>query len=143
MYQHIVAATDFSEMGNRALTRAAELAILMKSKLTCVHVVHDEDTSTPLYAQHEVRGDIQKLEEALRTTMGADRVEHIDVAFVVRVGNVGDQILAFVLEKQADLIVLGAAGQKGLVQLLVGSVANKVVRSADVDVLVVSATDAR
>ena len=138
MYQHIVAATDFSEMGNRALTRAAELAILMKSKLTLVHVVHDEDTTTPLYAQHEARGEIEKLEEALRTSTSGGKVEHIEVAFVVRVGNVGDQILAFVLEKQADLIVLGAAGKKGLVQVLVGSVANKVVRSADVDVLVVS-----
>ena len=138
MYQHIVAATDFSEMGNRALTRAAELAILMKSKLTLVHVVHDEDTTTPLYAQHEARGEIEKLEEALRRSTSGGKVEHIEVAFVVRVGNVGDQILAFVLEKQADLIVLGAAGKKGLVQVLVGSVANKVVRSADVDVLVVS-----
>ncbi|MCB6574773.1 universal stress protein, partial [Phascolarctobacterium faecium] len=86
MYKHIVAATDFSEMGNLALTRAAELAILMKSKLTLLHVVHDEDTSTPMYAQHEVRGEIQKLEDALRASLGPAAVTHVDVAFVVRVG---------------------------------------------------------
>lgn len=139
MYKHIVAATDFSEMGNRALTRAAELAILMKGKLTLLHVVHDEDTSTPLYAQHEVRSEIARLEATLAASMGAAAVSHCDVDFVVRVGGVGDQILAFVREKNADLIVLGAAGQKGLTQLLLGSVANKVVRTADIDVLVVSA----
>jgi nucleotide-binding universal stress UspA family protein len=138
MYKHIVAATDFSEMGNRALTRAAELAILMKSRLTALYVEPAEDTSTPMYAQHEVRSEIQKLEEALRATLGADRVAHVDVDFVVRVGRVADQILAFVAEQQVDLIVLGAAGQKGLTQVLVGSVANRVVRTADVDVLVVS-----
>jgi nucleotide-binding universal stress UspA family protein len=138
MYKHIVAATDFSEMGNRALTRAAELAILMKGKLTALHVVHDEDTSTPMYAQHEARGEIQKLEDLLRASLGEAAVSHVDVAFVVRVGGVADQILAFVAEKSVDLIVLGAAGQKGLTQVLVGSVANRVVRTADVDVLVVS-----
>jgi nucleotide-binding universal stress UspA family protein len=139
MYQHIVAATDFSEMGNKALRRAAELAILTRSKLTLVHVVHDEDTSTPMYAQHEVRGEITKLEEALRASMGVASVAHVEVAFVVRVGVVADQILAFAKESAADLIVLGAAGQRGITQLLLGSVANKVVRLAEKDVLVVTA----
>jgi nucleotide-binding universal stress UspA family protein len=139
MYVHIVAATDFSAMGNRALLRAAELAILMKSKLTLLHVAHDEDTSTPLYAQHEVRGEIQKLEDKLRAGLGDTSVAHVDVSFVVRIGGVADQILQFVTENGADLIVLGAAGQKGLTQVLVGSVANRVVRTANVDVLVVTA----
>ncbi len=139
MYQHVVAATDFSEMGNRALNRAAELAILMKGKLTLVHVVQGEDTATPMYASHEARAEIEKLEAALRASLGAERVGHVEVAFVVRRGNAATEILAFAKEQRADLIVVGAAGQKGLTQLLLGSVANAVVRSADVDVLVVSA----
>ena len=138
MYAHIVAATDFSDIGNAALRRAAELAILMKGKLTLVHVVHDEDTSTPMFAQHEARGEIQRLEEVLRSQLGDASVAHVDVAFVVRVGDVADQILGFAVEKKADLIVIGATGQKGIAQVLLGSVANKVVRLADVDVLVVN-----
>jgi nucleotide-binding universal stress UspA family protein len=74
----------------------------------------------------------------LRLALGDAAVSKVDVKFVVRVGGVAEQILAFVRESGVDLIVLGAAGQKGLTQVLVGSVANKVVRTSDIDVLVAS-----
>lgn len=145
MYKHILAATDFSQLGDHALVKAAELAVELGAKLTFVHVMSDDDRSaSPMYAQHEVRAHVEKLEDArarVRTALSErvpEAMQHIAVEFEVRVGDPADEILAAVGTHGADLVVIASGGERGLRRWLLGTTAERVVRGSQGDVLVVS-----
>ena len=142
VYKHILAGTDFSDLGDKALHRAAELAVDLGARLTLVHVVGQEDAQNAMYGAHEARQVVEKLEAAHEKARGElaekKKAAHVEVACEVRVGAPADQILALASEKSADLIVVASNGQKGLSRWLLGSVADRVVRGADRDVLVVT-----
>jgi nucleotide-binding universal stress UspA family protein len=53
-----------------------------------------------------------------------------DVKHIVLMGDVSEQIVDYATEIQADLIIMGTHGYKGLEKIMFGSVADKVVRSA-------------
>ena len=133
MYKHILGATDFSQLGDRALQKATELAVQLGAKLTLVHVMVSEDSASPMYAQHEVRAHVEKLKERLPENAGAVTVE-----LAVRVGEASSEILAAAEEIDADVIVLASHGQRGLAEWLLGSTAERVVRSSRRDVLIVA-----
>jgi len=59
----------------------------------------------------------------------------------VRVGNPVDEILRFVDEEKADLVVMGTHGRGGIRHLIAGSVAERVVRASKVPVLTVRHPD--
>ena len=143
MYKHIVAGTDFSDLGSAALVRATELAIDMHAKLTLVHVVDEEDAPNPMYSSHEVRHHVERLEQAHRNSTGElaskkAKSGPVDVAFEIRSGKPADQILLIAEQKNADLIVIASSGQRGLSRWLLGSTADRVVRGSVRDVLVVN-----
>lgn len=142
MYKHILAGTDFSDLGDKALLRAAELAVDLGAKLTLVHVVGEEDAQNAMYGAHEARQVVEKLEAAHTKARGElaekNKAAHVEVTCEVRVGAAADQILALATERDADLIVVASAGPKGWTRWLLGSVADKVARGADRDVLVVT-----
>lgn len=133
MYKHILGATDFSQLGDRALQKATELAVQLGAKLTLVHVMVSEDSASPMYAQHEVRAHVEKLKERLPENASAVTVE-----LAVRVGEASSEILAAAEEIDADVIVLASHGQRGLAEWLLGSTAERVVRSSRRDVLIVA-----
>jgi nucleotide-binding universal stress UspA family protein len=143
MYTHILAATDFSQLGDRALQKAASLAVELEADLTFVHVMVSEDSANPMYAQHEVRAHVEKLEaskakarEALSER--AKRAGHIKIEFEVRVGEPAAEILAAAEQRNADLVVVSSNGQRGFTRWLLGSTTDRVVRGVTVDVLVVT-----
>jgi len=144
MYKHILAATDFSHLGDRALEKAAKLAVELGAKLTFVHVMVSEDSASPMYAQHEVRAHVEKLEAERATAREAlsrrakDHVEHIQVSFEVRVGDPGNELLAAMQQHGADLLVIASNGQKGFTRWLLGTTTDRVVRGTERDVLVVT-----
>lgn len=137
MYKHILAGTDFSDLGDKALLRAAKLAVDLGAQLTLVHVVGEEDAQNAMYGAHEARQVVDKLQAAHAKAVGHAE-PGLTVGCEVRVGAPAAQLLAVAAEKNADLIVIASNGQKGLSRWLLGSVADAVVRGADRDVLVVS-----
>lgn len=141
MYKHILAGTDFSDLGDKALLKAAELAVDLGARLTLVHVVGQEDAQNAMYGAHEARQIVQKLEAAHEKARGAlahkAKARPIEVACEVRVGVAAAQILALAAEKNADLVVVASNGERGFTRWLLGTVADSVVRGADRDVLVV------
>ena len=144
MYKHILAATDFSDLGDHALRKAAELAILHGAKLTFVHVKVSEDSASPMYAQHEVQAQVAQLEDerARANTALSARVpataKHIKVDFEVRLGEAGAELLAAMETHDADLLVISSNGERGFREWLLGTTTERVVRGARRDVLVVT-----
>jgi nucleotide-binding universal stress UspA family protein len=148
MYSHILVAVDGSEIGQRALLEAIDLAKIHQAQLDLVHVVDvvppGGEVTVPFEAYHDscVQGGQQVLDRALVLASGAG------VPIQSRLIETGKQdassaILEEAKRSAADLIVLGTHGRSGLRRLVLGSVAEGVVRHAPVPVLLVHAGETR
>lgn len=135
----IVAATDFSADGNNAVRRAALLAGAHGARLHIVHVL-DPAGCRPLRDWFS-----PALDRELKTAQARDTLRRFateiagrcDVSASAEV-RVGDTLQALVQASEAaDLVVLGQRGRRGLGALLVGSTADRVVRTCGRPVLVV------
>ncbi|MFN8542751.1 MAG: universal stress protein [Candidatus Binatia bacterium] len=144
--QRILVPTDFSTCADAAADLAAEIARRFQAE---VHVVTVVDTA-PLYDAYgnvafrderiaDIRGTAtRRLDEFTR-----DRFAGLPVHSDVRDGNTVDEILNAVRETRSELVVMGTHGRTGLAHLLIGSVAEKVVRHSPVAVTTVRPAPAR
>lgn len=141
----IVVGYDFSETSNIALAEALQQASSQPGSLLHVLVVLDDKHGTPF---PDIKLDYQgaeTMQERLGTVVQA-RVEALRpeglVFFVhARIGNPAEQILGLALEAEADLVCVGTHGHSGVKRLLLGSVAEQVVRRAHCPVLVARPAD--
>jgi len=137
-FKKILIATDGSESSNHAIRTGLELAKLVGADVTALNVVEDPILlSTPadsqmmnLYALLEQEG-----KEAVKRVK--DTGEETGISVTVKV--VGGNPARVIVEEGAkyDLIVIGTLGRSGIAKLLIGSVAEKVVKLAKCPVLVV------
>ena len=133
---NLLVARDFSSVSNRALRYGLGLAARTGATLHVLHaeVLHDaDDRSAP--------GDgIDALREEL-ARRGAASMEALDAVSVVEVTRrdvaPAPAILRYADEEEIDLIALGTHGRRGPSRVLLGSVAEEVVRRADAPVLTV------
>lgn len=140
--KRILALTDFSETANLALRQALILAEKTKAEITVLHArLLNEDRSVKLpkklahleLAEDQIDGEISKyIEECLGDT-NAVTVRHE----VIRGHSAYSAILSFLNENPVDLVVIGTHGRTNLEQLLLGSVAEKVVRYAPCPVVTI------
>jgi nucleotide-binding universal stress UspA family protein len=140
-YRHVMAATDFSALGDLAVKRAAELAKANGARLTLVHVLPEQVTPSPLVPHYyDVGTDVERLKlakEAAGKALRERAPEGVDVDVHVRVGDPSAEILAAESEHKPDLIVVATHGRTGISRWLMGSVATRVVGHAHTDVMVV------
>ena len=132
-------ATDFSPASKAALPHALVLAGHYRSDVYVTHVIHlalmdflpAEETATKL--QHTRRLTEQKLEPLLESA----RNKGIPCRPLIGEGAVWDVLLEMVHQNGIDLIIVGTHGRQGLAKLLLGSVAEEVLRMAPCPVLTV------
>jgi nucleotide-binding universal stress UspA family protein len=138
--KRLVVATDFSATAARALAWATSFARLAGASITIVHALPD-----PLLAVAESsivapEAIAQELESA-EVELGAlcRGVAGVPVEGFVRIGGAETVLADVVAEVGADLVVLGTHARTGLARALFGSVAEAVLRTATVPVVVVRA----
>jgi nucleotide-binding universal stress UspA family protein len=139
--QRLLVPTDFSECSEAAAAVAAQLAKRLGAAVELLTVV---DT-TPLleaYGYVEFREErIAQIRADAEAKLGAFASKHFaglgQVRHHVYDGNVFLKILEAAADIGSDLIVLGTHGRTGLAHLLIGSIAEKVVRKSPVPVLTV------
>ncbi len=144
----ILVATDFSETASLALDRGIELAIRHESEIALVHVMQP---NIPPLAAPEMVVIPPNYEEMLREAcneglaQAAARATEAGVraSQYLEQGRAANRITACADEVGADLILLGTRGNTGFKRLLLGSVAEEVVRIADQPVLTVHPGDDR
>jgi nucleotide-binding universal stress UspA family protein len=137
----VLCPTDFSEVSAKAEAYATALAEHYEASLHLLHV----DPPMPVMAPYgEIPVDVRLFEEqreqALADLAAAGdraRARGVDTATSVRGGHAAREILAVVDEQAADLLVIGTHGRGGVEHLLLGSVAEKIVRKAPCPVMVV------
>ena len=142
-YTHILGATDFSELGNSAVRKAALLAVEGNCKLTVMTVLPQPEMPSPLLSHYDVTTDEGRLSNAKQAALDAlsklvpDSVREagVDIDYVVRVGDPATEILAADIRIDPDLIVLATHGRRGWRRWIMGSVSERVVQMATADVL--------
>ena len=128
---------DFSPHAEKALHYAVALAARFGSEITLVHIieqlVYPGDWLVPMLTTSEFpRETREKLENRLKAmadpfAAGTKRI--------VRIGRAWQEIVEIAREQAADLIVMGTHGYTGLRHVLLGSVAEKVLRHSPCPVL--------
>jgi nucleotide-binding universal stress UspA family protein len=134
----ILAAADFSACSEDAFRLACALARDYGARLIVLHVATPPPLVTPGELQRALQrpdGYAAELEGRLRTVYAAD--SPAEVEYRVQDGDPAVEILGVAREARCDLIVMGTHGRTGLGRLLMGSVAEKVVRKAVCPVLTV------
>ena len=143
MFKHILMPTDGSEHSERAIKRGIELAKLCNAKVTGIHVVPDYhmllayegafDSVTEEKIQEEAQQNAARFLEFVKTSAAAANVP-CDAVVTTNV-HPYDAIVNTANERGCDLIVMTARYRKGLVALLMGSEASRVLHRASIPVL--------
>ena len=134
--------TDFSECAEQARAQAIRLARALRAEIILFHVA----VETPLYAEGMLgMTQVQKVydaqrkwaEETLEARAAETRAADVQARWRLAVGVPFAAIVEAAEEEGADMIVMGTHGRRGLEGLLLGSVANRVIRLAKCPVLTV------
>ena len=137
LYPTILCAVDFSEHARRALRAALMFGARTGSRVVAVHVV-DQMLAEAARSIAEAPPLRSEVESELRSFVQAEQdtlVQSVDC--IVRIGKPEREILACARDASADLIVLGTQGLGGIRKWFFGSIAEKVLRDAQVPVLAV------
>jgi nucleotide-binding universal stress UspA family protein len=142
MYQHILIATDGSELAGRAVSAGLELAQALRAKVTAVTAT--EPWSSMVAGEAALSFPIEDYEKA-----AAENAARILSAVSETAGQAGvacetlhvndfpaDGIVETAKAKGCDLIVMASHGRRGLSKLILGSQASRVLALSPVPVLV-------
>lgn len=145
MYQKILVALDGSKTSQLALLEAIKLAKNQNAKLCMLHVVDELPNYYVPYG-----GDLIKYQEYYREcgqeilcrmkqcAQEAGITPQTQLIEITQgVERISEKILEYALANQIDLIVIGTHGRRGLNHFLLGSVAEAVIRTAPVPILLV------
>jgi len=131
----VLHATDFSADSESAFRLACSLARDYGARLVLVHVVPQP---VVIYGEGVFHGGAVVDTRPLQERLAAQAREAPELLTETRIveGDAAEEILRVAREVGCDLIVMGTHGRTGLRRLLMGSVAEKVLRHAQVPVLI-------
>lgn len=143
LYERILVPTDGSDGVERALRHAVDLAVEHGATVHALYVVNSAS-----YAGMPMESSWEGIDEMLRAdaedavalveALGDDYEVPVETAILD--GSPSKEIVRYAETEGCDLIVMGTHGRGGIDRLLLGSVAEKVVRGSSVPVLTVRVT---
>lgn len=143
MYQRIMVAVDGSATAELGLKEAIRLARDQKAQLAIIHVI---DVVIAYGAGQWVGGYVedtrefsqQVISQARKLAQDAGIEPEIQTPEIVTSGyHVADTVAQLAREWKADLLVVGTHGRRGVSRMLIGSVAERIVRVAPCPLLLV------
>jgi nucleotide-binding universal stress UspA family protein len=128
----VLLAYDFSQASRRPLHHALSIARRYEARLHVAHVVSSigytiAGPNALALATERTEREAQQLEQDLRKS---EALAGLSYEFILRDGDVWEQLELIIKEKEIDLAVVGTHGRAGLEKLLLGSVAEQVFRHA-------------
>ncbi|MDN3515318.1 MAG: universal stress protein [Candidatus Brocadia sp.] len=136
----ILCPVDHSECSYLALKYAISLALKDEAKLYLMHVIDTRLYDTEIYKFSPYKLDeidVSKIRTNLMESLPEGTTDVLEVETIVVKGVPFHEIINAATEIGADIIVLGTHGRTGLSHVVMGSVAEKVVRKATCPVLTV------
>jgi leucyl aminopeptidase (aminopeptidase T)/nucleotide-binding universal stress UspA family protein len=145
LYKNILAAVDFSDKTKSVLDLATSLANISPSgKLTICYVIPEQVAVSPLFPHYvatpnpdSIKREQEMALAKISEVIASFGVEKPDYELVVRSGKPASEIVRLAEEIGADLVIVASTGASRIARMLLGSVAESVVRHAHCDVLVV------
>ena len=153
MFNDILVPLDGSELSERALTMAQNLAQSSEATVHLIHMVSREHElgagrGRESFQEVELEMNLARQVTESRLQRGRSYLEQIgsqlsnagikvEPEFAVKAGEPAQNIIDYVKEHSISLVVMSTHGHGGVRRLLVGSVTDRVIRSCEVPVLVV------
>lgn len=151
MYHRILVPIDGSSTSTQGLDEAIKLAKLTGASLRLIHVVDPLTFATGFELYGAYAGNViplmkeagEKILEQARTLVAASGVKVDTLLFDSLATRVSDTVVEQAKAWDADLIVIGTHGRRGVKRLMLGSDAEQIVRMAPVPVLLVRAPEVK
>jgi universal stress protein A len=143
--RRILAPTDFSELSTQGLKSALKLAEVFGATLLLLHVVepppYPVEGIVPSHLGATLLDDLERQASTdLAVILPETQGSKVEVTRQVVVGIPNRKIVEVAEEEKSDLIVMTTHGRTGLSHLVMGSVAEKIVRTAPCPVLTIRPT---
>src|SRR5512143_808177 len=136
-WKKICCAIDFSDPSRLAMEKAAALAGRLDAELVLLHV-YDAHAASPEILLSRFEQELPDLEAKMQAwERDAQRITGRPPRSIILTGSAAPEILRLSGEGSFDLLVLATRGRSGLTRLVLGSVAERVVRESSCPVLVV------
>lgn len=143
-WRRLLCPVDFSDTSHRALLAAVDLARRLNVELFVLHVYLPPAMTSPDGSVVGTPELIESVATAAEANLAAWRREaqaragaDVKIGAACVLGSPADEIVRFARQQSAGAIVMGTHGRTGLVRVLMGSVAEKVVRTAPCPVLTI------
>ena len=147
MYKRVLVPLDGSQLSENVLPFLTEIAGPLDMTIMLLRVLEPVQQTLvdggPGIPVDDLQSRRRVAAEYLAPLAAGLRARGIDTAAIVRVGRAEDEILAAARDDRADLIAMSTHGRSGLGRLLFGSVAEQVLRHADVPVFLMRQTRER
>lgn len=146
MFKKILVPLDFSDYTDEIITVAVRIAEKFGSAIHLLHVIPNMDYFTP-YESFLSTENLVNVQRDIEREVGKDMearaksIKDIPVTKVIHTGAAFLEIIDYVRAEKIDLVVMGTHGRGGLEHILIGSVAEKVVRKSPCPVLTVRPKD--
>jgi nucleotide-binding universal stress UspA family protein len=140
--KNIVVGIDFSELAEPVLEHAAELAKALDAHLHLVHIYAPEPDFVG-YAEYAYPGEDEREEELreeknkIREWIDDLKSKGIDVSGYMKEGDMVHGLLEFAEKHEADMLVIGTHGRGFVERMLLGSVAEGIIRHSTLPIVVV------
>ena len=142
--KRLLLATDFSEWARRAEDSACALAASWRAELTVMTVLEFPPGMDPEYAVNKHYLTERMSDASSRLAEFSGRSQHRGIATTTRIatGIPSEEVIAAAVAEESDLVIVGTRGKSGLAHVLLGSTAERVIRTAPCPVLAVHTTKA-
>ena len=141
----ILAPVDFTDTSTHSLGYAVDLAVALGAAISVVHVfqppVYSFADAVLVIPPDLVAKISDKAQRLLDAAVDSHRKRCPAISGALITGAAWEEIGRFAKEQNADLIVMGTHGRRGLPRAILGSVAERVVRASTVPVLTVHGPD--
>jgi len=139
--RRILVPVDFTETSDRALGYAIELARKFEATITVMHAYQIPVYGFPDAAYITASEIATQISNAAQTRLDAiietNKTSGVQMNAILRDGVPWEEVNNVAAETHADLIIIGTHGRRGLARALLGSVAENVIRTSTVPVLVI------
>lgn len=137
-YDQILIPTDGSETSQRATEHAVSMAARQDATLHALHVVDGGPDSAPDVGGGLNAADLRERgEESIEAVRERAERAGVEVETVVDAGVAYQSIVEYVDTNDIDLVVMGTHGRSGIQRFLLGSVAERVIRTVNAPVMTV------
>jgi len=147
MYKHIMVPLDGSKLAECVLPHVESIAMTCEAgKLSFVRVVtplrlyEGDESRIPAAERQRLEADSMEVaKKYLDQLMKQTKYDNVTAQSVVLFGNINEQLIDFADKNEVDLIIIATHGRSGPSRWVWGSVADRILRSACVPVLMVRA----